>query len=1221
MVPLSGSTTVICRPESCNIGQVLQGIANNTRVILQPGDYLLDRNLALAYLENVTIYGSSGVKTDVHIRCKPDFGFYFSRSRGISFSGFTVSNCGASHVSTSLYNVTVKAAFQFIYCRDLSIKSVSVSNNTAIGVNLYDVGGEVQFIDSHFLHNRSPNNSLPKRGGQRSVGGGGGVYVQFTYCGAYYGDSCNDDDNAEHENYMHHNNYTIENCLFSDNFAPGPPKLPGQKNTDFLPPQGRDHMSLGRGGGLSIYIRGNASYNHFLITGCNFTNNFAQWGGGFFAELVDSCNHNMVMIREAIFDRNSAKWAGGGLRYGLIQVFSGMQPYNNGTFVKCNFNENSAIWGGACSVYSTEEMATSDGRASSEINFVDSKWTKNTASNGAAIGLASWKILAAGGIVIPKLTNSYFSQNKIVDYLLDSNRTSDFSYSVVEGQGAVCTNAMPLHFLGRNQFLSNSGTAVLLTDASMNVNGEMEFIGNNGHDGGGISIMGQSWIVIYPGTNFLFSKNRAIRGAAIYAEYPGTPNRVASKNCFITYTGKSTADSLISPEQWKTHFNFSYNNATVAGHSIYASTLKYCEWYMEVFGFKSIQIFNWTNFVYENVSPLPGYEITTDPVDVSFDKNDWANVSPSDVLNPSVELRDERQQLLPGIVFVSINNTNESNAAVDVSTGPYFPAKDRIYSFQLKGKSKEPFSLIMQTVTGRTIKGVIRNISLQDCRPGYYMSSDDTCLCMKSPTSPYSNSSYSRGITRCQGDRDVFIRKGLWAGMVGGDVSLFVTYPCPPMYCDFSCTSNGACAPHEYLFLKDPARQCAGHRTGTLCGECQRGYSVVLGSDQCKVCPQDNTWVGYLILFLVLGTFVVVGVLILNVDISTGHYTGCLFFYQVVSLLVRDGFEADPVLTVLMGLANAQVGFGACMWHGMTDMEKLAFTYVLPTYILFLCGVVIVLSRRRFCVFSKRSALRAFATLFLVSYTTFTSVSLELLHFASFHGELVLFKSGEVPYFRGPHLVLGIVAILVGVVIVLPFPFVLVFMQPLSYLKPGFAGRWRLKPFLDIFQGGYKTDYQWFSGVYYLARIALLCIYTFGFDGAMRHSLMAAICLLLLTLLANIRPYGTTIPHSQVYQNTWINLLDSLILADLTFIALLGSFSASSDSAFTSLVSPEYSAADYVCIFLMWIPMVYFFAILAINIRRVCIKRRARLRRENEAAETSPDYTTKTPSSFGFDDE
>lgn len=489
---------VLCNTNNCSLSTVFAELRNNSRVRLQAGVYHLNKNVNLSNYKNVLILGTDGV----FIECTGnDVGITFMRSQSIKFEQLSIAKCGAPHVGTSLYNITFMAAFSFVYCRDIYFFKVVLANNPALAVNLYDVGGFVKFISCRFSNN--------SRDVSDERWGGGGVYVQFTYCGPLNGNGCTESDNKEHQMYIHNSSYTFNNCSFDNNYAPGPPNIPGTKNTDFLPPQGRDHMSLGRGGGLSFYLRGNASNNQFVVDNCNFTNNFAIWGGGFFTEVVDTCIQNNFIVKGCLFSGNVAKWAGGGMRYGLIQVFDNVKPYNNGSFINSTFMNNSAIWGGGSSVYSTEESLTNNGKATSQIKFTGVSWIKNYASNGAAVGGASWKIISAGGIVVPIFHNTTFKDNLIVDYKLSSSNTSFYS-SVVKGQGTICTNAMPFYFDGDNYFMDNKGSVFLMTDAVLTVAGSMEFHRNEGHDGGAISLLGQSWININPGSNFLFSKVSSI---------------------------------------------------------------------------------------------------------------------------------------------------------------------------------------------------------------------------------------------------------------------------------------------------------------------------------------------------------------------------------------------------------------------------------------------------------------------------------------------------------------------------------------------------------------------------------------------------------------------------------------------------------------------------------------------------------------------------------------
>ena len=538
-----------------------------------------------------------------------------------------------------------------------------------------------------------------------------------------------------------------------------------------------------------------------------------------------------------------------------------------------------------------------------------------------------------------------------------------------------------------------------------------------------------------------------------------------------------------------------------------------------------------------------------------------------------------------------IHKGNHSHTEVDIPSGSYFPVNNKkIYSFKLKGEEKHPFSLHIETVTGQVIRGVIRKVSLQNCRPGFVLY-HDRCICVKSPHMHHRKFSPYHGVTRCFGDYQVFIRKGTWGGLVTlpSRKQEFVTVPCPANYCEFPCPNNVTCSPSEYLYdSTKPESQCSGHRTGVLCGRCVEGFSVVLGSDSCFRCENNFKWLSSLAGFFIGGAVVVLFVLVLNVDISGGHYNACLYFYQVVSLFVRDGFRIDPVLQFIIGLANAQVGVGACMWYGMTDLDKMAFTYILPTFILIVCFMVVKCARKPRCYFTRRSAIRAFCTLFVVSYTTYTSASLELLHFTSLPRGKVVFRSGDVDYFTGKHLYFGLLAIAVGLLIVLPFPLILLFTPHVARRFVRMGGR--LKPFIDVYQGCYLDKYRWFSGVYYVARILLLLVVTFAVETTLRHLLLVVLCIALLTLQSNIRPYAREVEatlHGVHQKRTWLNWLDSLILANLCIIALIGSFPDTAESDFTDVLDIGYSPIDIVAEILMWIPFAYFLVIFAMNLYRM----------------------------------
>ena len=496
------ANNVICNATSCELDQVLNDVENGSRVSLFPGNYKLKRNVTLSYRRNICIDGLYEAEK-VRIFCDPGVGFSFLRSEGIHLKNLDFVGCGAVHEGTSLWNITFNAALFVVYCKDVFFHNIVVTESSGIGASLFDVGANVHFNHCTFDNNR-PRDAWTRQ--ELPLGGGGGLNVEFTYCGAFAGDSCTKEDEIEHQKFIHNSSYRVSDCSFMNNSSPGPPHLKGHGSTDLYVPGNNTHMSLGRGGGLSIYISGNASHNTFVISNCSFNDNYALWGGGYFSELVDNCHHNDFLFSSCRFHRNKAKYAGGGLRFGVIQAFNDVEPHHHVVFQNSVFAKNYAMWGGGTSVFSSLENRSVSGKATSTITFLGVKWFKNSAPNGAAIGGATWQIALSGAPVITVIENCTFEKNMPSRELIQKhhNNSSNFSYSVVEGQGAFCSSSMPFVLKGRNVFYKNSGTAVLVANAVLTVQGSVLFHRNTGHHGGAVTLHGLSFINLLPDTNVTF---------------------------------------------------------------------------------------------------------------------------------------------------------------------------------------------------------------------------------------------------------------------------------------------------------------------------------------------------------------------------------------------------------------------------------------------------------------------------------------------------------------------------------------------------------------------------------------------------------------------------------------------------------------------------------------------------------------------------------------------
>ena len=182
---------------------------------------------------------------------------------------------------------------------------------------------------------------------------------------------------------------------------------------------------------------------------------------------------------------------------------------------------------------------------------------------------------------------------------------------------------------------------------------------------------------------------------------------------------------------------------------------------------------------------------------------------------------------------------------------------------------------------------------------------------------------------------------------------------CPFDYCNKSIVSFDIQQPHQ---------QCAGNRTGILCGQCQHGLSLLLGSNQCASC--SNMYLLMLLVFLVAGVVLVTVLMILNLTVSIGTVNALLFYVHMVKLNEPFFFIQGPipVLSQFIAWLNLDLGIEVCFFDGLDGYWKAWLQFVFPGYLFLLiiigCRYSVRLSR-----LCGSNAVPALATLFLMSYT------------------------------------------------------------------------------------------------------------------------------------------------------------------------------------------------------------------------------------------------------------
>ena len=354
---------------------------------------------------------------------------------------------------------------------------------------------------------------------------------------------------------------------------------------------------------------------------------------------------------------------------------------------------------------------------------------------------------------------------------------------------------------------------------------------------------------------------------------------------------------------------------------------------------------------------------------------------------------------------------------------------------------------------------------------------------------------------------------------------------CPFDYCDTSIV---------YLSLNESHRQCMFNRSGILCGECQQGLSLMLGSNKCASC--NNNYISLLVAFFVAGIVLVAFLITSNFTVSVGSINGLLFYANIVKLnqtvLFPNGITI-PVLSQFIAWLNLDLGIQTCFFNGLDGYWKTWLQFVFPLYIWLLIGFIIV-----GCYYSGKlsrlcgnNAVPVLATLILMSYSrllqTITNILMSTNIKCSAYHWIVWSVDGNIGYLSAKHIPLFVVALI--------FLFI-----GIIYTILVFSGQWlqrysgkcckssrdpvvKLKPFIDAYTGPYKDNYRFWTGLLLIVRLVLTPVfsYTTGSLSIVNNYITALTAFILMILMRG------------VYRKPSVNVLEYCHFLNLAILSLL----------------------------------------------------------------------------------
>ena len=346
--------------------------------------------------------------------------------------------------------------------------------------------------------------------------------------------------------------------------------------------------------------------------------------------------------------------------------------------------------------------------------------------------------------------------------------------------------------------------------------------------------------------------------------------------------------------------------------------------------------------------------------------------------------------------------------------------------------------------------------------------------------------------------------------------------------------------------LDNPDSQCNYNHSGTLCGGCQAGLSLVLGSNRCQHC--SNAHIALLLPFAISGIVLVFFIKVTDLTVSQGTLNSFIFYANVIKTNEYLFFPQKTPLTVFISWLNLDLGIETCFYDGLSAYAKVWLQFIFPLYIWSIAGFIIVLSRYSDGVAKVmgNNSVPVLATLFLLSYakllrTIISALALSVLTTAD-GSKAVWSADGNLDYLGPKHAPLFLAAIATLLFLWLPYTLVLFSGQWLYRCKSQLVTRMltKMKPFLDAHYGPMKSNHRYWYGTLLIVRVIILLLSALvPANHASVIVFCITVCSFLLTNFALI-----------VYQNIVIATFVAIVYANLGILTASHTFAALEDYSF-----------------------------------------------------------------------
>ena len=1190
---------------------------NNDTVLIIEGSIVLDSVIEINSVHNLSFTSSiTNQEVAAVIKCIcPQYnncGLIIEDSQNVSFKGLSVTGCSVLHELDSSGTYLYRSAITINSTNNISLDSTLISESIGTGLLLINAAGNINITNSVFSNNWLPY-ALQTNSNDTVVHGGAGLAVLVSGCQA----------TAHNCSYASSGKYSIQRASFINNTN----NLTSFNSRDWL---------FSFGGGLGILLIWNARGNSFNIEHSNFSNNRASVGGGIAWHCKTLCLDNVMNVNNCLIQDNSLttpSFGGAGMATGIAQYSGDTSTNNNVTVNETSFIGNNGIYGGGVLVYCNAMDPEKPLQAYNYVHFIKSRWVGNSGTVSPAVEVEpNFKSQQYSAFTTKVIFEDCSYTNNSIRRHYNSSVTPSYTFN--EGIGVFIITRLTVHFRGNNTFTGNSGTALyILTGSAFFTKGAVTMFNNNtGTNGGALGLVGYSNIQYDNDTVFIFNGNRAsFIGGAIHVLNAKPHSSLSSHSCFLQY---NNSESLY-PTNARFIFNDNWSSTCIA-NSIFLTTVAPCRFAC----LSQSAIIPEPKDIFINQSCIGTFEFFSN----DSERNEVAsggslfNISQSTPLSiipgrkyylPLTLLDDMGQDVTRITIFQSSIGNNS-----DIKLSDGFVANNTI---ELRGESGEMSNLTL-TATSYQSKGVGASISikLSSCPPGYVIDSNKgSCVC-----SAIQNKLFTyHGIVSCDEKEGVASAiAGYWVGYIlSNDTDTpnqynLYTADCPLGFCTYFNKTMSSKS-NQYYSLTNTASKndleqvvCAENRQGTACSQCKEGYSVYFHSETNKCGDSYLCSVG--IIFYILSeiipiTFLFFAIVFFNISLTTGLAYNFLFMIQLLQAMivsVNGGVEFKPsfirsIYRVIYNMFNLDFfdddKLSFCLWKGARTLDMISIKYVSVIYAVILIMGFVYMFKHCTCsskcpkVSVSYSAVQGLTAFLVISYFQCSRITFLILDketplgIGGSHYKDIVFWDGSLIYFSPKHLQYAIPAIICLIFFVIPFPLILMFNGLLLKCESQLSSRfyfirrsmpwtkvhYRMKPLLDSFQGTFKDQYRFFSGLYFLYRILILTLLDAATTPLQYYFLLEVMLIIIIIIQAIVQPF----------QKKTHNIAALLIFSNM---ALINIFTL----RIYNLVSMDGDTAETIA--LQWIQMVLIYVPLVAGVMWVIWKVHQKFHSENNS-ETS----------------